>query len=96
MSLKNLPALALFALLSAPAYAQQSTDSAESSSASDAAAPVSRGGVVQIQEEQIIGEIPRPSVQIVITRSDLATDSSLELKENFIPLIVESVEEKPF
>jgi hypothetical protein len=48
-------------------------------------------------EETIIeGKVQKPEITIFITRQNLSTDYQLELRESFIPRIVESVEKKPF
>jgi len=48
-------------------------------------------------EETIIeGKVQKPEITIFITRQNLNTDYQLELRESFIPRIVESVEKKPF
>jgi hypothetical protein len=51
---------------------------------------------VTYEEIVIQGEIKKPEITIFITRQNLATDYSLELRESFVPKIVESVEKKPF
>lgn len=48
-------------------------------------------------EETIIeGKVQKPEITIFITRQNLNTDYQLELRESFIPRIVESVERAPF
>lgn len=48
-------------------------------------------------EETIIeGKVQKPEITIFITRQNLNTDYQLELRESFIPRIVESVEQAPF
>ena len=49
-----------------------------------------------LTEEKIEGKIQKPEITIFITRQNLNTDYNLELKESFVPKIVESVERKPF
>ena len=49
-----------------------------------------------LTEEKIEGKIQKPEITIFITRQNLNTNYNLELKESFIPKIVESVEKKPF
>lgn len=47
-------------------------------------------------ELEVVGKVQKPEITIFITRQNLDTDFNLELKESFIPRIVESVEKKPF
>ncbi|MEL6347962.1 MAG: hypothetical protein AAFV53_32950 [Myxococcota bacterium] len=44
----------------------------------------------------VIGEVQKPEITIFITRQNLDTNYELELKESFVPRIVESVDKKPF
>lgn len=55
-----------------------------------------QGRFVIFEEEEIVGEIQLPSVQIFISRQNLNTDYDLELEESFVPKIVESADKKPF
>lgn len=47
-------------------------------------------------EFEVEGKVQKPEITIFITRQNLDTEFQLELKESFIPRIVESVEKKPF
>ena len=47
------------------------------------------------EETVIEGEVQKPEITIFITRQNLGTDYVLELKESFIPKIIESLEKKP-
>lgn len=47
-------------------------------------------------EFEVEGKVQKPEITIFITRQNLDTEFKLELKESFIPRIVESVEKKPF
>lgn len=48
-------------------------------------------------EEQVIkGRVQKPEITIFITRQNLHTNYELELRQSFIPKIVESVNKKPF
>ena len=48
------------------------------------------------EETAIEGKVQKPEITIFITRQNLHTDYQLDLRESFIPKIVESVEMKPF
>ncbi|MCB9761538.1 MAG: hypothetical protein H6739_16970 [Alphaproteobacteria bacterium] len=48
------------------------------------------------EAEELVGEVQKPSIQIFVARQNLNRDYELELKESFIPRIVDSVEKKPF
>ena len=48
------------------------------------------------QVDEIIGKVQKPEIQLLVTRENLNKDYELELKESFIPRIIESVEKKPF
>jgi hypothetical protein len=45
---------------------------------------------------EIIGEVQKPEVAVFISRQNLNKQYDLELKESFLPKIVESVEHPPF
>jgi hypothetical protein len=45
---------------------------------------------------EIEGEVQKPQITILISRQNLNTDATLELRESFVPRIVESVQKKPF
>jgi hypothetical protein len=53
-------------------------------------------GSFRFEEEVIRGEVQKPEVMMVITRQNLNSNYSLELRESFLSKIVESVELKPF
>ncbi len=55
-----------------------------------------QGRYVIFEEEEIVGEIQLPSVQIFITRQNLNSDYDLSLEESFVPKIVEAADKKPF
>lgn len=44
----------------------------------------------------IVGEVQKPEVTVVISRENLNKKFELELKESFLPKIVEAVEKAPF
>lgn len=52
--------------------------------------------VLLLEEEVIKGEVQKPTVTLFVTRQNINTDATLELRESFIPRIIESVEKKPF
>lgn len=49
-----------------------------------------------LEEFKIEGEVQKPQVTIFITRQNLDTDASLELRESFVPKIMRSLEKAPF
>lgn len=48
------------------------------------------------EETEIIGEVQKPEVAVFITRQNLNKAYQLELKESFLPKIIQSVEKAPF
>lgn len=46
--------------------------------------------------ESIVGKIQKPEIQILITKQNLTPKYDLELRESFLPKIVQSVDAKPF
>lgn len=46
--------------------------------------------------EDIVGEVQKPDVTVVISRENLNKAYKLELQESFLDKIVESVEHEPF
>lgn len=60
-------------------------------------------GLAQAQSRRLVlddfevkGKVQKPEITIFVTRQNLNPEYDLELRESFIPKIVESVEEKPF
>ena len=51
---------------------------------------------VRLDEQKIVGKIQKPEIQILITKQNLNPPYRLELKESFVPRIVQAVEQKPF
>ncbi len=45
---------------------------------------------------EVEGEVQRPQVSVLITRQNLNDPYDLELKESFLPKIVEALDEAPF
>ena len=57
------------------------------------------GGTYRFSEkdvEDIIGEVQKPDVTVVISRENLNKAYKLELSESFLDKILESVEQAPF
>lgn len=48
-----------------------------------------------LEEEQVPGRVHRPEVTIFVTRQNLREDVQIELRESFIPRIVESADHGP-
>lgn len=48
------------------------------------------------KETAVVGKIQKPEIQILITKQNLTPKYDLELRESFLPKIVESVDQKPF
>lgn len=51
---------------------------------------------ITFEEQTVIGKIQKPEIQILITKQNLTPKYALELKESFLPKIVQSVDLKPF
>jgi hypothetical protein len=51
---------------------------------------------LRFEDQKIVGKIQKPEIQILITKQNLTPKYELELKESFLPKIVQAVEEKPF
>ena len=54
------------------------------------------GKPLVIEAIEVEAKIKKPEIPIFMNRENLNTDYRLELKESFLPKIVESVEKKPF
>ena len=52
--------------------------------------------VLLLEEEVIKGEVQKPTVTLFVSRQNINTDATLELRESFVPRIIESVEKQPF
>ena len=48
------------------------------------------------EDISVEGRVQKPVIDIFMRRQNLHTDYKLELRESFLPKIVESVEKKPF
>ena len=48
------------------------------------------------EDINVEGRVQKPVIDIFMRRQNLHTDYKLELRESFLPKIVESVEKKPF
>ena len=46
--------------------------------------------------EEIVGEVQKPEIEVLISRQNLNSSYTLELRESFLQKIVESVEQTPF
>ncbi len=46
--------------------------------------------------EKLTAQVQKPEIQILITRQNLVPKYVLELKETFLPKIVDSINQKPF
>ena len=55
-----------------------------------------KGRRLLLETFEIEGEVQKPQITILISRQNLNTDATLELRESFVPRIVESVQKKPF
>lgn len=51
---------------------------------------------IRFEAIDLVGKVRRPEASILVSRKNLSEPYQLELKESFIPKIVESVERKPF
>ena len=54
------------------------------------------GKPLVIEAIEVEAKIKKPEIPIFMNRENLNTDYKLELKESFLPKIVESVEKRPF
>jgi hypothetical protein len=52
--------------------------------------------VVRLAGEEVKGSVQKPELQIFMGRQNLSANEQLELRESFLPRIIESVEKKPF
>ena len=64
---------------------------------------MSATGVASAQSRRIVlddfevkGKVQKPEITIFVTRQNLNPEYDLELRESFIPKIVQSAKEKPF
>lgn len=78
------PLLVVVALLGAGAFAISGAAHAQSSR------------TIRFEAEELVGKVRKPDIQILVSRQNLSEPYQLELKESFIPKIIESVERKPF
>jgi len=54
------------------------------------------GKTLVIEAIEVEAKIKKPEIPIFMNRENLNTDYRLELKESFLPKIVESVKKRPF
>jgi len=61
-------------------------------------APEAQAGRKLVFKEATVveGEVQRPEIAVFITRQNLNKAYEMELKESFLPKIIESVEKAPF
>jgi hypothetical protein len=55
-----------------------------------------RRNVILIEEEEVQGEVQIPDVTVIFARQNLDSSDRLNLRESFIPRIIESVDSSPF
>lgn len=46
--------------------------------------------------EKLVVTIPKPEVAIIMNKQNLTPNYELELKQSFLPKVVETVQQKPF
>ncbi len=51
---------------------------------------------LRFKEQTIVGKIQKPEIEIYITKQNLTPKYVLDLRESFLPAIVQSVKKKPF
>ncbi|MBN2800129.1 MAG: hypothetical protein JXX28_13370 [Deltaproteobacteria bacterium] len=61
-----------------------------------AATPALAGRFVFEEGEEIVGEIQKPEVELAIARANLNKAYDFDLKESFLPKIIEALSEAPF
>ena len=62
----------------------------------DAQSRSGRRRAVRLAAEELEGTVQKPELQIFMGRQNLSANEQLELRESFLPRIIESVESKPF
>jgi len=55
-----------------------------------------QGRRIVLDDFEVKGKVQKPEITIFVTRQNLNPEYDLELRESFIPKIVESAKEKPF
>lgn len=55
-----------------------------------------QGRGLVLEAEEIIGTVQKPEIQVIVSKGDLDQGYDLELKESFIPKIIQSIEADPF
>ena len=53
-------------------------------------------GRFQFEEEEIVGEVQKPEITVIISRENLNKAYEFEFDEDFLERIVDSVEYEPF
>jgi hypothetical protein len=51
---------------------------------------------LRFEETNLVGKIQKPEIQILITKQNLTPKYELDLRESFLPKVIESVSHKPF
>jgi hypothetical protein len=51
---------------------------------------------LRFEAQKVTAKIQKPEIQIYITKQNLTPRYALDLKESFLPKVVESVEARPF
>ncbi len=51
---------------------------------------------LRFEAQRVTAKIQKPEIQIYITKQNLTPKYALDLKESFLPKVIESVESKPF
>lgn len=57
--------------------------------------PAYAQGIV-FTDQKVISKVQKPEVAFIFSRQNLAPKYDLELKESFLPKVVQAVETKPF
>ena len=55
-----------------------------------------RRNVILIEAEEVQGEVQIPDVTVIFARQNLDSKDRLNLRESFIPRIIQSVDSSPF
>lgn len=51
---------------------------------------------LRFEAQKVVAKIQKPEIQIYITKQNLTPKYTLDLKESFLPKVIQSVESKPF
>lgn len=61
-----------------------------------AALAQSRGRRITFEEIEVKGKVQKPEITIFISRQNLNPEYNLDLRQSFVPKILESIDKKPF